>query len=267
MYSLGSTLNPPSQHTTVLSVQHQSSTSLKHAAASAHLQRVSDSKSDNDLLRRRAASKATTSMATTLVPIRQGRSAPAGPNLPSLLTTLPPEICNKIYDLLFVQSEPIEITSPDYRCLNSDGNTLVAIRKRATRSSLVHAVALLRTYRQIYHEATGMLYSQNDFILSPHHRQTFSIGDWYHDIALQTRFLRRLTIDVHHLGLARHPWIMHQSAEVLPLLRIIWDPISPDLDISLYSCSAQTSSFYDLDQADQRHLNSTLRLLGNEDMM
>jgi hypothetical protein len=146
-------------------------------------------------------------------------------------------------------------------------NVTVATRNRTTRLSLADAVALLHICRQIYHETIDILYSQNHFTLSPLYRQAYWIGDWTHTIALQTQCLRRVTVDAQSLIPKRSSWIMDQTVDVLHLLRLVWDPKSPNVQISLYDCAKQAGGISNIHPADLGGLNTSLQLLGYEHNM
>jgi hypothetical protein len=94
----------------------------------------------------------------------------------SVLTTLPPEIRNRIYEFLFIRNEPVDITTGYPELMVDHG--------KVTRLSLACTVALLRTCRQIYHEAVGLLYSQNRFTLVSLGRTPRFFQDWSRTMAL-----------------------------------------------------------------------------------
>ncbi|EME78977.1 uncharacterized protein MYCFIDRAFT_79889 [Pseudocercospora fijiensis CIRAD86] len=68
---------------------------------------------------------------------------------------LPPELRNKIYELVLVKSRPIYVKS----CLETDPNRAVICTSNSERPEL----ALLRTCKQIQQEATSILYHDNVF--------------------------------------------------------------------------------------------------------
>ncbi|KAF2030559.1 hypothetical protein EK21DRAFT_88877 [Setomelanomma holmii] len=142
--------------------------------------------------------------------ILKGKSLLAEPCVPSFFNGLAPEIRNQVYDALFVKSEFVEVT-PDY-AKDSDSdhdggsynpNLIKALgylddvwssRIRDTRLSLARAMSLLRSCRQIYHRAVGILYTRNHFTLFSQHRLSHKLYHWLDSITSQRYLLTRITI-------------------------------------------------------------------------
>ena len=120
--------------------------------------------------------------------------APADPEEPSFRTTLPAELRNRIYEMLFKRDGLVLLhnTAAYYPKLpvlqpNSSTNSLIMgefdsqfENNIAGRREFLYdsQVALLLSCRQFYHESIGTLYGQNKFIFSRAlHRYDHAAGD------------------------------------------------------------------------------------------
>jgi hypothetical protein len=111
-------------------------------------------------------------------------SSPADPSAPSFLSTLPPEIRNPIYEVLFKRDGEVLLHDAkayreglrqalgiegacEYPGCGGDVNHNVDVESDAGDQGYRHGfekyIALLRTCRQIHHEAAGVLYGSNTF--------------------------------------------------------------------------------------------------------
>jgi hypothetical protein len=197
--------------------------------------------------------------ATTPVHIPRTHSSPMEPSALSILTKLPPEIRNMIYEFLFVQEEPVEII-PGY-------SRPIAGSSRATRLSLARGVVFLRTCRQIYHEAVGILYSRNRFAMLSRDRYRRFFEDWFFEtwsrtIASQTHLVNSVTISLDALETKRIRWNSPPSFDVLPVLRVIWLSGIPGAAFRLYKSERPSHTRHDVN-----HLNSTLHQIGTMDSL
>jgi hypothetical protein len=123
-------------------------------------------------------------------------SRPIDPNAPSLLTTVPGEIRNDIYRLLFVFHDTVEVAD--------HGNYLSANRTACARSQIASAIALLRSCRQIYHEAIGIVYYRNRFRVSAKY-QGPQFEQWFATIGISIYLLRTVVIELTALT-RKHGW-------------------------------------------------------------
>jgi hypothetical protein len=203
--------------------------------------------------------------------IPKGVSQPADQDCPSLLTTLPPEIRNEVYRWLLVREEPIIYDGcrsdrerepsfdRDYqfdryydydemessRELSQEELTIL----RQPSHDIGSCVPLLRSCRQIYFEAVGILYSANSFLISanPYQHneqmtQIFTAAEFLMSLGSQLYLLKKLVIDITPLcpteagcvdGL--YTDVAVQRIDVLPLLRVLWSQPKVARIISLAS--------------------------------
>ena len=90
-------------------------------------------------------------------PIAEGTSIPCDSTAPSLLTTIPAEVRNAIYDTLF------HVPSGIRMCFGYCGPEF---EDQELGEDLASGLALLSTCRQIYQEAATTLFSNNTWIMS-----------------------------------------------------------------------------------------------------
>ena len=115
-------------------------------------------------------------------------SSPKDPDVPSFLTTLPPEVRNTIYEVLFKRDGSVLIHNAaayhakepqreDYASLDiekyhDDVKEFDAIYEQDIggdfefRHHFQYGLSLLLSCRQVYHEAIGILYGANTFLFS-----------------------------------------------------------------------------------------------------
>ncbi|KAH7086589.1 hypothetical protein FB567DRAFT_593518 [Paraphoma chrysanthemicola] len=126
------------------------------------------------------------------MPIAAGCSAPVNASESSFLTTIPPELRNAIYLAAFAREGYVEIVSalelkkqPAWEVEDVSGHnsyheenevnevqqSLEDTMKAPCAYHEVFPVALLRSCRQVYREAVGVLYGRNSFLIrGPSHR-------------------------------------------------------------------------------------------------
>lgn len=182
-------------------------------------------------------------------------SAPADPSDPSFLTTLPPEIRNAVYEVLFKRNKPVLVHNVDaYYARESlkiestshwlfeeeieegldemydhdvDGNA-------EFRHNFHLALPLLDSCRQIYYESAGVFYGANTFVVSRAlHRhdiqdhehspycQIIFAPKWLSQLGSQYSLLRKVVIDID--AICPHPCFQHDhSYNILPLVQFLW---------------------------------------------
>jgi len=174
-------------------------------------------------------------MATsTIIEIPKTTSGPADPRAPSILTTLPPEIRNRIYEYLLKRDGPVLPTDghADTKRLRQrvksigreqaidspDGGVELHLGVGDFRHGFQDCTRLLLSCRQIYHEAVGILYGENIFLFSRAlSNQVWSASTWLSSIGSQYHLLSRVHIDADAYG-ERH----YKKFDLLPLLKLIW---------------------------------------------
>ena len=174
-------------------------------------------------------------MATcTMIEIPKTTSGPADPHAPSILTTLPPEIRNRIYEYLFKKDVPVLPTDghADAKRLRQsvknigheqtidspDGGVEPHLGVRDFRHGFQDCTRLLLSCRQIYHEAVGILYGENIFLFSRAlSNQVWSVSTWLSSIGSHYHLLSRVHIDADAYR-ERH----YKKFDLLPLLKLVW---------------------------------------------
>jgi hypothetical protein len=183
-------------------------------------------------------------------------SSPADPNAPSFLTTLPPEVRNTIYEVLFKRDKPVLLHNADtyypepptrsnYSCLDNYTDALYTYDHifrtnggldQEFKHDFHRSLPVLLCCRQVYHECAGVWYGSNTFIVSRAlHRhddilnyEDFHYDSAYHPIVFAPRWLRSLGSHIH---LLRKVWIDCNAIcpqhclyalplELLPLVRL-----------------------------------------------
>ena len=181
-------------------------------------------------------------------------SRPADVSKPSFLTKLPAEIRNMVYDVLYHRDEPVLLHDGTayreqlfhslqdaqgiYENVEGEGiglrrlpahNVENYVRDDEFDHGYAGCMSLLRTCRQVYHEAAGTLYGSNKFLFSRvldqecHglYDQTKSAVKWITSIGSQISLVSKILIDADALCPATcHMAYGHQ--DILPLLRIVW---------------------------------------------
>jgi len=151
------------------------------------------------------------------------QSHPINPEAPSLLTTIPGEVRNAIFEALFDLGHPITISRDRYAYGYSS----------CYQSRDVRGIALLRTCRQIHEEITGILYSRNIFCLSladdPYNAEPIPWAmNWLVDIGRPSSAVRHLQIYIDN--------VFHGADDVInisPILHQAWKPDRAALKVEL----------------------------------
>ncbi|KAF2246650.1 hypothetical protein BU26DRAFT_567002 [Trematosphaeria pertusa] len=185
--------------------------------------------------------------------IPRGTSHPEDPTAPSFLSTLPAEIRNEVYNLLFKRDEPIVVLDPEECredldcCLDADSETddeetegvgdateikhqewkYPNLVERAS-DSIGHAIPFLRSCRQIYTEAVVILYSGNNFLVSvPFHVHNQEMSQiqwsvsWLEEMGTNLDLLRKVVIDIDP---SCPTWCVRSDVriDILPLVKWFW---------------------------------------------
>jgi hypothetical protein len=188
-------------------------------------------------------------------------SKPAEPNSPSFLTTLPPELRNRIYEVLFRRNEPVLVHNASvYHAREPDRNAYTQFDDYCTavedfdeiydvetggdsefRHDFHLGLLLLQSCRQIYHESAGVLYGCNEFVISralfrhdidPDELHDGMEGDamysqldfaprWISELGFNSTTLRKVVIDVGAICPANCDYHI-VDIDILPLARFIW---------------------------------------------
>ncbi|KAI4923708.1 uncharacterized protein J4E92_007682 [Alternaria infectoria] len=196
--------------------------------------------------------------------IAQACSGSVALDVPSLLT-IAPELRNQIYEYLLVEPCPItfEIAKVDLRETKVTKGT----------STSIGSPAILRTCRQIYHEAVGLLYSRNAFRFQHSiHDDFFDVKivspmevckRWIDDIGSCLPRLRTINInlDVPEIPGKYEDWMFgrdvrtnsRQPIDVLPLLDVFWNSDTRDTSVMFEMTEDDVSDDYGFGFEDQQH--------------
>jgi hypothetical protein len=174
-----------------------------------------------------------------IIEITQSTSQPADPDTPSFLTTLPAEIRNAVYAILFKRDKPIEILDKayqrEYPSWIDDGDISDEEAAELEAASCImrkthdfgQGINLLRTCRQVCWEAVGTLYSGNSFCVTVaehrHNTDFFQIptaAKFIQSIGTHVFFIEEISIDVSRVC----PPQCRESRyeDFLPLARVLW---------------------------------------------
>ena len=196
--------------------------------------------------------------------IAQACSGSVTPDAPSLLT-IAPELRNQIYEYLLVEpcSITIEITAVDFRKTKVTKGT----------STSIGSPAILRTCRQIYHEAVGLLYSRNAFRFQHNiHDNLFDVNlispmdvckRWIDGIGSCLPRLRTINInlDVPEIPEKYEDWMFgrdvrrnsRQPIDVLPLLDVFWNSDTGNTSVMFEMAEDDESDDYEFEFEEQQH--------------
>ncbi|KAI4680404.1 uncharacterized protein J4E84_008052 [Alternaria hordeiaustralica] len=214
--------------------------------------------------------------------IAQACSGSVAPDVPSLLT-IAPELRNQIYEYLLVEPCPItiEITTVEY--------TKTKVTKGTSTS--IGSSAILRTCRQIYHEAVGLLYSRNAFrfqhniqddlfkvkIISPIN----VCKRWIGDIGSCLPKLRTISINLNvpEIPEKYEDWMFgrdvrkysRQAIDVLPLLDVFWNSDTRNTSVMFEMAEDDELDDYESDFEEEQHdassIANVLSELGKNDAL
>ncbi|EAT81294.1 hypothetical protein SNOG_11586 [Parastagonospora nodorum SN15] len=194
----------------------------------------------------------------TYIQIMKTASSPADPNAPSFLTSLPPEMRNAIYEVLFKREEPVLVHNAHqyhaHEPYRDDQTDMEVYMTEVTlfdqifeaeigadaefHHDLHESLPLLHSCRQIYHECAGVLYGCNEFVVSralnrhdldfdelhPNgwlYSQLEYAPKWLEQLGSQCSLLRKVVIDVDALCPTGCEGAM-DDVDMLPLARFLW---------------------------------------------
>ncbi|KAF1349485.1 hypothetical protein EJ07DRAFT_184458 [Lizonia empirigonia] len=160
------------------------------------------------------------------------------------LLALPPEIRNKIYDILFGFEDPIAFLGHRERSRLKRNN----VRVDKLPKDLKNYVALLRTCRQVYCEAGSILYGSNEFRLAHAHSVLHdrnlnyilhATARWLESIKHRIPLLRTVIVTVNETTRSDsvssrrgdHDQIFHGCFDILPLVKLYWSDKSGNLQV------------------------------------
>jgi hypothetical protein len=150
-------------------------------------------------------------------------SHPIDADAPSLLT-LPGEIRNAVYEALFLHEYPVRINESTK---TDTGYNYI----RTYKAKDVYGLPILQTCRQIYYEASGVLYHQSEFFLCPlmGGYNCSPVGwamGWLDAIRSQAVRVRIVQINCNSVA------FQYNLVDVLPLLRYAWNPEYKHLEVT-----------------------------------
>ncbi|KAI5375235.1 hypothetical protein J4E82_006103 [Alternaria postmessia] len=187
----------------------------------------------------------------------QARSSPMDPSEVSFLTTLPPEIRNQVYGYLFKREDSVLLHNAHafhLPCRNLenyhsglqqyyDAYEAEIGTDEEFWPDLHQGLGLMLSCRQVYQEASGIMYGGNTFvfsrILTRHdyrigtdhkHQEYLQInyaGQWLTNIGPQIFRLTKVVIDVDAMCAWYGCHGDYELIDLLPILRIVWE--HPDL--------------------------------------
>lgn len=194
-------------------------------------------------------------------------SRPADPSASSFLVTLPPEVRNAVYEVLFKRDRPVLLHNDDAyyprqleRACYVD-NEAYNVDLKSYRADIEidiqqghefkhdfgAGIQMLLSCLQVYYECVGVLYGSNSFVVSRAlHRHDFSDDDrdwtsdcnddynqfnyapkWLFSIGSQVQFLRQVLIDV-TATCPSECAMFHPRIEIMPYLLLLWS--EPELE-------------------------------------
>jgi hypothetical protein len=147
-------------------------------------------------------------------------SNPADPTAPSFLTSLPAEIRNMIYAFAFTTKEPIPLSEKDPK-----SSEISSIESH----ELGLVVPFLRTCRQVYWEATPILYGDNTWLFTrppdvcdkDYHQMQWAPKWMMVTIGSNLDFIKRIIIDVGGTCPMDCPRSIPLQ-DILPLATVYW---------------------------------------------
>ncbi|KAF3002597.1 hypothetical protein E8E13_008470 [Curvularia kusanoi] len=174
-----------------------------------------------------------------VIEITQAMSEPADPDAPSFLTTLPAEIRNAVYEILFRRCKPIEILDkneqrewPDWSDEFAEpdderARIEAAIYRTRKTHDFDNGISLLRTCRQIYWESIRVLYGSNTFCVTvPEHlhnsdgAQMTTAANFIQSIGTHAFLITELSIDMGRL--CPRDCSGRTLLNFLPLANVLW---------------------------------------------
>ena len=178
--------------------------------------------------------------------VLETHSLPADSSARSFIS-LPSEIRNQIYDLLYVFDEQLFVWDTS-ACWGG------------VTSEVAQNLGLLFSCRQVYWEAASVLYQRNHFFVSSWYEQAY-FKRWSEQLCPRAQFLRHVTIDYAALSSELEEdhgptWVV--ALDLLPLLRLLWTESGAMLQVSI-----ETSSYNDTPAI----FNNAFRSIAQEDQL
>ncbi|KAI4674630.1 uncharacterized protein J4E84_010500 [Alternaria hordeiaustralica] len=184
-------------------------------------------------------------------------SLPADASARSFIS-LPSEIRNQIYDLLYVLDEQLFVWD-------------TGARWGGVESEAALNFGLLFSCRQVYWEAASVLYQRNHFFVSSWYEQAY-FKRWSEQLGPRAQFLRHVTIDYTALSSELEEdhgptWVV--ALDLLPLLRLLWTESGAMLQVSIETPSYNdapaifNNAFRSIAQEDQLNLRRYSNLLAS----
>jgi hypothetical protein len=146
-------------------------------------------------------------------------------------------------------------------------------------------INMLRTCRQVYHEAVGILYSSNSFTISMdlhrHNRtmqQLDTAADFVHRLGSQAALLKNVNIDIDPLCspmCVEHPYDDDEQIDILPLVRVLWSGKLSGCNMKLIHTGRELDPcvYYDYYRDEMSRictadlLDATVHAIGTEDLL
>ncbi|EDU47680.1 hypothetical protein PtrSN002B_003116 [Pyrenophora tritici-repentis] len=188
-------------------------------------------------------------------------SGPTNPSVSSLLATLSPEIRNYVYEHLFKLHQPVllhdreayrhslvaahgsnlhiriahqqnaiaDLSAEEIESIKAHTNDIEhLVQEEDFRHGFGEGIALLRSCKQIYHEAASFLYGSNSFLFtnalnqlrSDLYNPQKSADKWLTDIGSQYSMLSRVQIDAD--GFDSGDRAGDRNHDLLPVLKHVW---------------------------------------------
>jgi hypothetical protein len=226
------------------------------------------------------ASTMPTKQAVTSIP--RVYSRPADPDVVSFFKLIP-EIRNRTYDLLLRTNSDILIRHPD-----DIGNRGWGEERRGI-DAISPGIAILSTCRQVYHEAVGVLYSQNTFCVArsfsfaASHSEDSSIlvyASWAASIGSALGLLRTVTVILDGYDMYGRKFYSSRRLkkgrpiDIFPAVKILWQENVGLLNFRLRIRGrvgpwniSRTWGFPWKLRAAEETLNKMMHLIGNKDAL
>lgn len=225
------------------------------------------------------------------IQIPKTASKPADSDAPSFLTTLPPELRNGVYEVLFKLDGPVLVHNAlVYHAREPESNphmdpeifcdTVEAFDEmyetemggdREFHHEFHQALSFLCSCRQVYNESSGVLYGCNEFVISRalfrhdidpddfHEQNLYSqlyyALQWISKLGYQSSLLRKVVIDVDAVCPANCDVSM-DGIDMLPLIQFLWYHANSHCTLQFVNTGRMLSVHED--DIDTRHSRSNV---------